>query len=398
MDTKSLKSERLSKHRLNADSGDFELFKKQANRETRIEEWPFAQEVIKNIPIYDASSLAKIALDPIERNLLLAEFAEAFSNGPGVIAIKQAIGDHDVIDKATKIFDQIITEQQTSQHAGGGDHFAKPGANDRIWNAVEKHCLADPENFARYFANHGIALPCEAWLGPNYQITAQINRVNPGGQSQQPHRDYHLGFMQSSQMVQYPTHVHLLSPVLTLQGAIAHCNMPIESGPTQLLPFSQSYPQGYVAFTRPEFQEYFAEHYVQLTLEKGDAVFFNPALMHAAGDNTSKDIFRMANLLQISSAFGHAMEAINHNEMVKALYPKLVMLKKEKILDEQELNNVIYAGAFGYPFPTNLDTDPPIGGLAPKSQVELMQESLNSNLSSKEFDALISEQNKRREA
>ena len=34
-----------------------------------------------------------------------------------------------------------------------GDHFAKAGANDRIWNAQEKLCLRAPAVFARYFAN-----------------------------------------------------------------------------------------------------------------------------------------------------------------------------------------------------------------------------------------------------
>lgn len=39
---------------------------------------------------------------------------------------------------------------------------------------------------------------------------------------------------------------------------------------------------------------------MQLELCKGDAVFFNPAVFHAAGRNTSTGIQRMANLLQVS--------------------------------------------------------------------------------------------------
>ena len=60
--------------------------------------------------------------------------------------------------------------------------------------------------------------------------------------------------------------------------------------------------------TGPSSSTYFAEHHVQLPLRKGDAVFFNPALYHGAGANISTDIRRMANLLQISSPFGRAME------------------------------------------------------------------------------------------
>src|SRR5207248_9173717 len=189
----------------------------------------------------------------------------------------------------------------------GGDHFAKPGANDRVWGALDKFAVRDPEAFAAYYGNDVIALISEAWLGPGYQVTSQVNVVNPGGTAQVAHRDYHLGFMSDAVASLFPLHAHRLSPVLTLQGAVAHTDMPVETGPTMYLPHSQKYLPGYVAFHRPEFREYFEGHHVQLPLRKGDAVFFNPALFHAAGTNRTADVRRMANLLQVSSAFGRAM-------------------------------------------------------------------------------------------
>ena len=51
------------------------------------------------------------------------------------------------------------------------------------------------------------------------------------------------------------------------------------------LPHSQKYGAGYLAFHDPAFTAYFEEHHVQLPLDKGDAVFFNPALFHGAGTN-----------------------------------------------------------------------------------------------------------------
>ena len=169
--------------------------------------------------------------------------------------------------------------------AGGpaGDHFAKAGANDRVWNALEKLAVRDPEAFVDYYANDVIALVSRAWLGPGYQVTSQVNVVRPGGQAQDPHRDYHLGFLENDVVEQYPTHVHLLSPVLTLQGAVAHSDMPVESGPTMYLPYSHQYVPGYLAWRLPEFRTYFEQNYVQLPLAKGDAAFFNPALFHGAG-------------------------------------------------------------------------------------------------------------------
>jgi len=64
-------------------------------------------------------------------------------------------------------------------------------------------------------------------------------------------------------------------------------------------------------------------NYVQLPLCKGDAVFFNPALFHAAGANRTADVRRMANLLQVSSALGRAMEAVDRAAMSAAVSPAL---------------------------------------------------------------------------
>jgi ectoine hydroxylase-related dioxygenase (phytanoyl-CoA dioxygenase family) len=384
MDAQTLSSTRRDKVWLGADSGSFDVFAAQVARTTEAADWPLAAAIENNIPIYDGRTVRDHAADPDKRRMLTAEWVEAFDGGPGVIVIKAAMPDTGVVDRATELFEAVIDAQRDS-NLGGGDHFAKPGANDRIWNAAEKHCIADPENFARYYASDAIALPAEAWLGAGYQVTAQVNRVNPGGAAQTPHRDYHLGFMTPEQIRAYPAHVHHISPVLTLQGAIAHCDMPVESGPTMLLPYSQSFFEGYIAFGRPEYQAYFVANHVQLPLEKGDAMFFNPALMHGAGANRTTDTHRMANLLQVSSAFGRAIESVNRARMTTALYPVLLDLHRKSDLSARDAANVIAACAEGYAFPTNLDTDPPVGGLAPESQAARMRDALANGMAPDEF-------------
>jgi ectoine hydroxylase-related dioxygenase (phytanoyl-CoA dioxygenase family) len=275
------------------------------------------------------------------------------------------------VDRTTQVFDALIAEQRASG-AGAGDHFAKPGANDRVWNALEKAALYDPEAFADYYANDMLALVSVAWLGPGYQVTSQINVVHPGGAAQTVHRDYHLGFLSNEAAAGYPAHVHRLSPVLTLQGAVAHCDMPVESGPTMYLPHSQKYEPGYLAWRLPEFQAYFEANHIQLPLAKGDAAFFNPALFHAAGTNRTADVRRMANLLQVSSAFGRAMETVDREAVSNAVFPVLLKRKAEGV-GEEWLDTVVAASAEGYPFPTNLDNDPPVEGLAPPSQADLVR-------------------------
>ena len=396
-----MKSDNLAKLRgdrvfLTIDACDIADFATQVQRTTALADYPNAASVEKNVLIYDSAAVIAAAASGREsRRAILAEICDAFASGPGVIVFKRAYQDLAVIDAASVIFDAII-EEQHRENTGGGDHFAKPGANDRIWNSLEKHCLRDPENFARYYGNAIVALVSEAWLGPHYQMTAQVNRVNPGGTAQSAHRDYHLGFQSQAEIERFPAHVHRLSPVLTLQGAVAHCDMPLESGPTLFLPFSQSYEPGYLALKRQEFRDYFDRHHVQLPLEKGDVVFFNPALFHAAGTNSSKDIRRVANLLQVSSAFGRAMETVNRQRMSAALYPALKALRDADAISADEAQNAIASTAEGYSFPTNLDRDPPLGGLAPKTQAALMREALADGWEPERFENALQEQADRR--
>lgn len=350
----------------------------------------FASEVAQNIPIYTASDTHAALADPADRQALMAEWAGVFGGGSGVIAIKGAIPDLDAVDQATEIFEQIIEEERAV--SSGGDHFGERGANDRIWNSLQKLCLRAPDVFARYFAAPAIAAVSEAWLGPWYQMTTQINVVRPGGKAQTCHRDYHLGFMTDAQARAFPAHAHRLSPTLTLQGAVAHCDMPIESGPTKLLPNSQRYGPGYVAALMPQFRALFEERHVQVPLQKGDGVFFNPALFHAAGDNVSTDVNRMANLMQIGSPMGRTLERIDRSAMTRALYPAL----RDLGLDGPDRAAVIGAAAEGYPFPTNLDTDPPIGGLASESQAELLSRALDEGMSVQDFETTLAENQRKR--
>ncbi|WP_055695455.1 phytanoyl-CoA dioxygenase family protein [Streptomyces prasinopilosus] len=349
---------------------DLDAFRALVERTTDRSAYPHASAVERNVLLYDADRLALS-----DRREAQTELVHALADGPGIVVVRGAFPDPAVVDRATAVFDALIAQQRATG-AASGDHFAKPGANDRVWNALEKAALHDPRAFADYYANDVIALVSAAWLGPGYQVTSQVNVVNPGGAAQTVHRDYHLGFLSNEAAAAYPAHVHHLSPVLTLQGAVAHCDMPVESGPTLYLPHSQKYGPGYLAWRLPEFQAYFEEHHVQLPLAKGDAVFFNPALFHAAGANRSADIRRMANLLQVSSAFGRAMETVDRETVTAAVYPVLLRARAEGA-GEQWQENVIAASAEGYPFPTNLDDDPPVDGLAPPSQADLVRRALH---------------------
>ena len=363
-----------------ADDCRLDDFRALVEQKTELADYPHAADVVDNVLIYR---------DLPDTRETRGELARALRDGPGIVVFKGAFAA-EVVDRATEVFFAMIAEQKAAG-VQGGDHFANPGANDRVWGALDKFALRDPAAFAAYYDNDVLALISNAWLGTGYQVTSQVNVVNPGGTAQLAHRDYHLGFMSREQAERYPAHIHLLSPALTLQGAVAHVDMPVETGPTLYLPHSQKYPPGYLAFHLAEFTAYFEANHVQLPLEKGDAAIFNPAVFHGAGTNRSSDVRRMANLLQVSSAFGRAMEAVDRTAMSLALYPVLRSYPGN-------VRNVVAASAEGYAFPTNLDRDQPIGGLAPQTQAELVLQALDEGWPAERFEAALVAQRTRHEA
>ena len=341
---------------------------------TQLRDYKFASAIEQNVLVYDCERLSERIFDREARREVMAELCRALLIGPGIVAPKNMYPDTSIVDRVSKVFWQIIDEQRSRGEAKG-DYYAKPGSNDRVWNVQEKLSLRDPEAFVDYYANDFMSLIATSWLGPAYQITTQVNVVNPGGEAQQPHRDYHLGFFTDEAAMDYPTHVHKLSPVLTLQGAVAHTDMPRETGPTMFLPHSQKMESGYVAWRNPDIRKYFADNFSQLPLAKGDGAFFNPAVFHAAGTNRTTDIKRMANLTQIGSAFGRTLESVNRQQMSISIFPALQQ-RRSAMWSDVDIKNVIAACSEGYPFPTNLDRDSPLKRLAPQSQADLVWKAL----------------------
>ncbi|AEF45415.1 Phytanoyl-CoA dioxygenase [Serratia sp. AS12] len=359
-----------------------------------LSDYPLAAEAEKNVLIYHNAAL----LEPVQSDKIavLSELHRALSTGPGVLVIKGAYPDSEVIERHNRVFDAIF--QQEAARGNAGDHFSAAGNNGRIWNSLQKTAEQDAGSFIEYYSNPTLALVSEAWLGPWYQMTAQVNVVRPGGKAQQPHRDYHLGFQENRDVQRFPLPLQLLSQYLTLQGAVAHSAMPLESGPTQLLPFSQQYPGGYLAWRQPEFIDYFRQHAVQLPLAQGDALFFNPALFHAAGNNVTHDHVRIANLLQVSSAFGKPMETVNRLRLLQLIYPALRQRYQNEQLHGAELAALVAAAADGYSFPTNLDSDPPLAGLAPQTQQQLLLHALQEDWNAEYFNQQLERQQRLRSA
>jgi ectoine hydroxylase-related dioxygenase (phytanoyl-CoA dioxygenase family) len=250
-----------------------------------------------------------------------------------------AFPDPSVVDRASAVFAELIAEQKASGVAAG-DHFATPGANDRVWGALDKLALRAPEVFADYYANDVLALVSEAWLGPGYQSPRRSTSSTRAGRRRSRTATTTSGSCRSTSRWLPGAGAPALPADDPAGRGRATATCRCETGPTMYLPHSQKYPPGTSPSTSRSSPATSTGTYVQLPLAKGDAAFFNPALFHGAGTNRSADVRRMANLLQVSSAFGRAMESVDRVAMSLALYPVLAR-RRAAGAGERELRNVV---------------------------------------------------------
>jgi Phytanoyl-CoA dioxygenase (PhyH) len=171
---------------------DLDEFRALVEQTTDLTAYPRAGAVESNVLVYDAKHLRESTRTDEDRLAVRAELVHALLDGPGLVLFRGAF-DPAVVDRATAIFTDLIDEEIAAGRSRG-DHFAKPGTNARLWDSLSKLAAHDADVFVDYFANDVLALISVAWLGPGYQVTSQVNLVNPGGVAQSVHRDYHLGY------------------------------------------------------------------------------------------------------------------------------------------------------------------------------------------------------------
>ena len=236
-----------------------------AGTKTELGDYPQASAVEQNVLVYDGERLRGELTDPAGRRRVQDEWVRALHDGPGIVVLAGAFGDGPVIDAATREFEAIIAGQRAAGGAAG-DHFAAAGQNDRIWNALEKLARRAPEVFAAYYANEALAAVCHAWLGPGYQVTSQVNVVNPGGAAQRPHRDYHLGFQ---------TDAHAAITLAIAAGAAPASRMAHSAGYTA----SDMLARSTASMARPNADDTWSRLAIRLT----SVVWLAPAAWNRAG-------------------------------------------------------------------------------------------------------------------
>ena len=92
-------------------------FRAQLARITSPDDAPQAEDIIHNIPVYAGDTVRTAAQDSAQRKALLAEWTDIFGHGAGVFAIRNAMDDLAVLDRATAIFTSIIEAENQVQLA-----------------------------------------------------------------------------------------------------------------------------------------------------------------------------------------------------------------------------------------------------------------------------------------
>lgn len=78
---------------------------KQQLASADISQYPMANQIEQGALLYDADTLAG---DP---ETAKAELYSALLDGPGIFVVRNLIQDHEIIDRASEIFDQIIESE-----------------------------------------------------------------------------------------------------------------------------------------------------------------------------------------------------------------------------------------------------------------------------------------------
>jgi hypothetical protein len=92
------------------------------------------------------------------------------------------------------------------------------------------------------------------------------------------------------------------------------------------------------------------------------------------------------------------MESVDRDAMCRALYPVLLAKTGQETMSGTSLEAAVSACAEGYSFPTNLDRDPPVGGLAPETQKQLFLRALQDRMPAADFEAALLARAERRQA
>ena len=159
-------------------------------------DYPHAAEVVQRVLIYDAATLRQATrTGSATGTRWRRELIRAFTDGPGVVGVprrvrrpvgrrpgQRGVRRDDRASSASAAAAAATTSPRPAPTTGCGTRW-------RSWRCATRtrSSTTTPTTSSPWWPRRG--------SGPAYQMTSQVNVVRPGGVAQDPHRDYHLGFL-----------------------------------------------------------------------------------------------------------------------------------------------------------------------------------------------------------
>lgn len=251
------------------------------------------------------------------------EFVSELLLGCGFVKIKNFFNDI-IINKVSESIDYLSSKK---------GHAFEPRAI-RLWNFYSDLSQYDIKTWIDYFGDKNLYNLLSLWMGAYLRYSAQVNILKKGYLGHWIHQDYPVGlyskdFVKKLSPVQYQSIQHF-----SLQVLIAHDEMTPSNGALKVLPASQLWSQAQIInFSSNSFTEFFNTECHEICMSPGDALFYNPHLIHCTGDLNDGEQRRAA-LILATSPFLVPMEKTNFSCIQEQLDPylksQLVMNKISK--------------------------------------------------------------------
>ena len=93
---------------------DIQSFTALCSQSTEPAAYPCAADVVENIVIYDGDIVRAALVGSDTEAVLKAEMVHCLKDGPGLFVVRRAYGDLSVIDKSTRVFQVMVTQEKAS--------------------------------------------------------------------------------------------------------------------------------------------------------------------------------------------------------------------------------------------------------------------------------------------
>lgn len=99
---------------LTEDDCDLDAFRLLVEQDTDPADHPSAERVEQNVPLYDSDRLRSLTATADGRREVQTELIRALLDGPGIVVLKGAFADTDVVDRASDAFRALIEEERAA--------------------------------------------------------------------------------------------------------------------------------------------------------------------------------------------------------------------------------------------------------------------------------------------